>query len=99
MRRSVEESLPVLERVEEEIALSAASGPERGFHIDPARLVLAELLRDLPPSVAKLSDSEATLIESAARHLEGIQLPAELRRKALGWARDLRALLSIESTA
>jgi hypothetical protein len=93
MRRSVEDAVPVLERIQERIffVMLSASAEAVEFHLQPAYQSLANA--DAGSASRELSNEQADQIEKAARHLEGIQIPAELRAEALVWSRDLRALL------
>jgi len=70
---------------------SATKDPETVLHLQRAREALAYAY-DRSPS-GELSDERAERIKEAAQHLEGIQVPTELRTEALDWAKDLRALL------
>lgn len=93
MRRSVEAVIPVLERIDEEISRAKwAARPETvEFHLQKAYQELANALNG--STSGALSDKRANEIEKAAHFLEGIQTPAELRAEALGWSKDLLALL------
>lgn len=92
MSKSADAVIAVLDDVLEKVSAAQLRYHEQetAIHLADAHIALAVALSG--PEIGDISDERAATIETAARHLEGIQIPAELRAEAVGWSRDLRAL-------
>ena len=77
----------LLERVYEEVSRLHDVSTETRLHLDRARDTLAAAMNEKEPT------RQATLIETVARHLDGIQEPDRSRINAHRWVADLRTVL------